>query len=65
MRRGPVASPALAVPVRRLAKPMPGSGSTLPVGTAGESSLRRALLGSTAYRLLNSSTRPGLVVPPG
>jgi nucleotide-binding universal stress UspA family protein len=35
------------------------------VGTAGESQLRGMLLGSTAYRLLNSTTRPVLVVPPG
>jgi nucleotide-binding universal stress UspA family protein len=35
------------------------------VGTAGESSLRGVLLGSTAFRLLSSSTRPVLVVRPG
>jgi len=32
------------------------------VGSCGESSLRGLLLGSTAYRVLNQSTRPVLVV---
>ena len=33
------------------------------VGTHGESPIRGALLGSTAYKLVHSTTRPILVVP--
>ncbi len=35
------------------------------VGTAGESPLRGAMLGSTSHRLLHLSTRPVLCVPMG
>ena len=39
--------------------------SVIVVGTAGESPLRGAILGSTPHKLLHLSSRPVLCVPAG